>query len=95
MKRITHIGEAFRFIRLSKGLEQKHVATASGLSEGYISQLECGHRDPNWTTITKVCAALEVPITYVIVLLEGTNSGVKQFVPAVTQELWNMARGAA
>lgn len=95
MKTMTHIGEAFRFIRMTKGLEQKTVAERAGINSGYLSQLENGRRDPTLTVVNKVCEGLGVPVTYVMVLLEGSHPDVKQFVPNVSQELWNMTRELA
>jgi transcriptional regulator with XRE-family HTH domain len=92
MKKMKHIGEAFRFVRLSRALEQKDVAERAGISDSYMSSLELGRRDPTWTTVQKVCMALGVPVTFIMVLLEGAEPDVKPFVPAVSTELWNMTR---
>ena len=44
MKRKNIVGNNIRIIRIKKGLTQEALALESGLSQGYINQLENGKR---------------------------------------------------
>ena len=44
MKRKNIVGNNIRIIRIKKGLTQESLALESGLSQGYINQLENGKR---------------------------------------------------
>lgn len=92
MKTAKHIGEAFRFVRLAMNLKQEDVADRSGLSIGYIGNLENGQRDPSWSTIQKVCMALGVDVTFLIALTEADRSRVKAIMPLVYNEMWSVSR---
>jgi transcriptional regulator with XRE-family HTH domain len=92
MKQFTHIGQVFRFVRLSMDMLQREVADISSLSEGYISSLERGDRDPTWSTVQSICAAMGVPVSFVVMLLEGQNEEVKPFLPMVINRVWSKSQ---
>ncbi|WP_175221031.1 MULTISPECIES: helix-turn-helix domain-containing protein [Burkholderia] len=48
--------------RLDKTLED--VATASGLSKGYMSQVERGYASPSLSSLTRIATALGVAVDY-------------------------------
>lgn len=52
--------ENLRVIRKLKRKTQKQIATFSGLSQSYISELELGIKSPTLTTIEKIANALKV-----------------------------------
>lgn len=58
--RAAHVGERLRAIRLERGLTLAQVAEASGLTKGFISQLERGLSSISLSALARVCAALEV-----------------------------------
>ena len=56
----AHVGERLRAIRLERGLTLAEVAEASGLTKGFISQLERGLSSISLSALARVCAALDV-----------------------------------
>ena len=55
------LGAQVRKIRKSKNFTLKELAEQTGLSIGYISQIERNLTDPSLFTLRKISAALDVP----------------------------------
>lgn len=87
MGKRRHIGEAVRFVRLSKGLDQSQVAAGAGVTDSFISLIEIGSRDPSWSVIQRICDALNVDLTLLAMLLEGDSEFVKPILPLAYSEL--------
>jgi transcriptional regulator with XRE-family HTH domain len=52
---MTPFGQAVRVLRQERGISQKEMAEALGVSSAYLSALEHGHRGrPNWEFVHKV-----------------------------------------
>lgn len=52
---MTPFGERLRLLRNKKGVTQKEMAEALGVSPAYLSSLEHGHRGmPNWAMVQKI-----------------------------------------
>ena len=47
-------------LRTSRGLSQKQLAEAAGLSQNAISQWESGAREPSWSNVLALANALGV-----------------------------------
>jgi len=62
MKRKNIVGENLRRIRLERGLTQEEVALRSGLSQGYINQLENGKRLYTQKSLELIAKGLNVPV---------------------------------
>ncbi|MBI4714630.1 MAG: helix-turn-helix transcriptional regulator [Nitrospirae bacterium] len=56
------VGENLRRIRKERGLTQEELALMSGLSQGYINQLESGKRKFTQKTLTVIAEALGLPL---------------------------------
>lgn len=65
------LGEQVRKIRKKREITLKELAEKTGLSIGYISQIERNLTDPSLSTLRKLSAALDVP-TYLF--MGGENS---------------------
>ncbi len=50
-------------IRKDRGLTIDQVASMTGLSRGFISQIENGRREPGSETLRQIAAAFEVPVS--------------------------------
>jgi transcriptional regulator with XRE-family HTH domain len=61
MALLTHFARNVRRLRSKKGLSQKALAEAIGISVSYVSMLERGERSPPLETIEKMARALRVP----------------------------------
>lgn len=52
---MTPFGERLRELRRERGIAQKDMAKALGVSAAYLSALEHGHRgQPNWAFVQKI-----------------------------------------
>lgn len=57
-----NIGETIKDIRKRKGLSQQELATQSGISQTYLSQIEKGDRQsPTIEVLHKISEALKLP----------------------------------
>jgi len=62
MKRQNRVGNNIRRLRTEAGLTQEGLALKSGLSQGYINQLESGKRKFTQKSLELIADALSVPI---------------------------------
>lgn len=67
------LGEQVRNVRKSRGITLKELAEQTGLSIGYISQIERDLTDPSLSTLRKLSEALDVP-TYLFMGVAETDS---------------------
>ncbi len=61
--RSVDVGERLHILREQRGLSQRALASASGLSPNALSQIERGNVSPSVSTLNRLAAALGVPIT--------------------------------
>jgi transcriptional regulator with XRE-family HTH domain len=52
-------GAVIRQLRKQSGISQEQLSFESGLDRSYISQLECGHKQPSLLTIFQLAKALK------------------------------------
>jgi len=62
MKKRNLVGESIRHLRTEQNLTQEELALRSGLSQGYINQLENGKRKFTQKSLELVSKALSTPI---------------------------------
>jgi transcriptional regulator with XRE-family HTH domain len=62
-----HLGKKIRDLRLRRGLTVQQLAEASGLSKGFISQVENDRTSPSLATLGDVARALETSVAYLVV----------------------------
>ncbi len=62
MKKQNMVGNNIRRLRTEAGLTQEGLALKSGLSQGYINQLESGKRKFTQKSLELIADALSVPI---------------------------------
>lgn len=53
---------AFRTIRELAGFSQAELSRRAGVSQGHISQIEAGHKQPRPSTVRRLADALGVPL---------------------------------
>jgi transcriptional regulator with XRE-family HTH domain len=56
------LGRALRELRDRAGLTQKELGARAGADDTYLSQVEGGHRDIRWSTVTRLLRALDATI---------------------------------
>ncbi len=60
--RPTSNGPAIRYLRLSKGLDVRSLAAASGISESHLANVENGRRGLSPALLLKLARTLDVPV---------------------------------
>jgi len=63
-----NIGNAIKELRKEKGLNQRELAAASGLTQTSLSQIESGVKRPNPGTLKKLCEFFGVSETVIYLL---------------------------
>ena len=64
------LGPKIRDLRLRKGMTVQQLADASGLSKGFISQVENGHTRPSLSTLQGLADSLATSVAYLVVSAE-------------------------
>jgi transcriptional regulator with XRE-family HTH domain len=62
-----HLGRKIRDLRLRRGLTVQQLADASGLSKGFISQVENERTSPSLATLHDLAGALDISAAYLVV----------------------------
>lgn len=77
------LGEVLRRHRLRQGLTLRELSTRARVSLGYLSEIERGQKEASSELLTSICAALDVPLSSVLLavsdelaLVELADSGV-------------------
>jgi len=77
---MTHVqaeGEVFgrrlRELRQKYGVTQQQLSIATGLTEGYISNMERGLKVPSLTTILRLAVALGCKVTELVSIFDRTD----------------------
>jgi transcriptional regulator with XRE-family HTH domain len=65
---MMNIGKAIKLCRTQKNMKQAELARLANISVSYLSLLEQGKRDPNFTTVTDIAAALNIPVSILVFL---------------------------
>lgn len=65
------LGERICAARMAKGLTQRELAEMTGVSRGFIGDIECDRTAPSVKTTLKIAAALEVSVSS---LLDDVNN---------------------
>jgi len=81
VKKKNIVGDNVRRLRLKVGLTQEELALKSGLSQGYINQLESGKRKFTQKSLELIADALNIP------MVELFREGETQKVPAVAEKI--------
>ncbi|UVO12851.1 helix-turn-helix domain-containing protein [Mycobacterium sp. SVM_VP21] len=92
-KRISEYGvwDQLRVIRTKDGQSLADLSRTSGVSLGYLSDLENGHRWPNPTQVKKLAIALNCPMSVLErtrnVITDGESVTLRELVRAVVREV--------
>ncbi len=92
-KRISEYGvwDSLRVIRTKDGQSLAELSRSSGVSIGYLSDLEGGHRWPNPTQLKKISAALNVPVSVLerhrAIDSDGNSVALRELIRDVVREV--------
>lgn len=59
---LSQLGRRIAYIRKSKRISQLELSIDSDISKSYLSDLECGRRNPSVMVLSRICAALEITL---------------------------------
>jgi transcriptional regulator with XRE-family HTH domain len=63
-----NLGKAITLVRKQLGIKQYELAELASISQTSLSQIETGFKRPSPRTLTKICAALEIPDSVLYIL---------------------------
>lgn len=63
-------GRRLRELRQKHGVTQEQLSVATGLTEGYISNMERGLKVPSLTTILRIAVALDCKVTELVAVFD-------------------------
>lgn len=66
------LGEKIRYFRKNKNITLQEMSDETGLSIGYISQIERNMADPSLSSLRKISTVLDIPI-YLLMDVEKNN----------------------
>lgn len=69
------VGEEIRKARLAAGLTQEKLAFEADVSRNYISLLELDQKSPTLETLDRICRAMGVKMSALIILSEKRRRG--------------------
>ncbi len=59
---LVRLGRTLRALRESRGMKQIEVATAAGMVESQVSDVERGKNNPGWLNLVRMLEAMEVSV---------------------------------
>ncbi len=81
-----NISKALKLCRNQRGLSKTELANRADISVSYLTLLEQGKRDPNFSVVDKLCNALGVPMS-IFIFLATDNDEIKEIKPELANEL--------
>lgn len=81
-----NIGKAIKLCRIQKGMRQFELAALANISVAYLSLIEQGKRDPNFSVLQSISRGLDVPLS-ILVFLATDNSELKEMSPELFEKL--------
>ena len=99
-KRISEYGvwDQLRVLRTKDGQSLAELSRNSGVSLGYLSDLEGGHRWPNPTQVKKIAAALHVPMSVLertrTATSDGNSVALRELIRDVVREVLDERAGS-
>jgi transcriptional regulator with XRE-family HTH domain len=67
-------GAALRDVRVERGLSQEGLAALCRLDRTYVSGIERGERNPSLANLLRLAAALETPLSALMLRAETRNA---------------------
>jgi transcriptional regulator with XRE-family HTH domain len=81
-----NLGRAIKLCRTQRNISQGELATLADVSVSYLSLIERGKRDPNFSTVEKIAKALNVPMS-ILMFLAADTSEISDISPQLAEKL--------
>lgn len=79
------IGSTIRAIRKRKNMTIAHICEATGLSQGFMSQVETNKTSPSIATLESIAKTLKVPLAYLLLQKEDRMNIVRKSERRITK----------
>ncbi len=83
-----NLGKAIRLCRTQKDMSLEELSAKADISTSYLSLLERGKRDPNFSTLQNIAIGLNVPVS-ILVFLAGKDE-LTEISPELADKLANV-----
>jgi transcriptional regulator with XRE-family HTH domain len=81
-----NIGKAIKLCRIQKNMRQFELADLAKISISYLSLIEQGKRDPNFSVLQEISKGLDIPMS-ILVFLATDNNELKEMSPELFEKL--------
>ena len=81
-----NIGNAIKLCRTQKNMNQSELAVLAEISVSYLSLIERGKRDPNFSVLKAISQGLDIPLS-ILVFLATDNNEIKDISPELFEKL--------
>ncbi len=81
-----NLGKAIRLCREQRSLSLVTLSDRAGISPSYLSLLERGKRDPNFSTVEKIASAIGIPMS-VLLFVASDKREFESFSPELAEKL--------
>jgi transcriptional regulator with XRE-family HTH domain len=85
-----NLGKAIKLCRTQKNMKQSDLADSAQISVSYLSLIEQGKRDPNFSTVQQIAVGLNVPVS-ILAFLAADQGEVDDISPELAEKLSHMA----
>lgn len=85
-----NLGKAIKLCRTQKNMKQSDLADLAQISVSYLSLLEQGKRDPNFSTVQQIASALNVPVS-ILTFLAAEQGEIDDISPELAEKLSHTA----
>jgi transcriptional regulator with XRE-family HTH domain len=87
-----NIGKAIRLCRIQKNMRQEELSKSAKISISYLSLIEKGKRDPNFSVLQSIAKSLDIPLS-ILVFLAADNNELRDISPELVDRLSSAALG--
>lgn len=84
-----NLGKVIRLCRNQKDMSLEALSSKAGISVSYLSLLERGKRDPNFSTLEKISLGLDVPVSILVFL--AAKDELNKVSPELADKLANIS----
>ncbi len=81
-----NIGKAIKLCRTQKDMRQSELAVSADISIAYLSLIEQGKRDPNFSVLKAISKGLDIPLS-ILVFLATDNNELSEISPELFEKL--------
>ena len=85
-----NLGNAIKLCRTQKNMNQTELANLANISVSYLSLLERGKRDPNFSTVQNIASALNIPFN-ILIFLAAEKDELSEINPELSEKLSDTA----